>query len=169
LVDEKYIREEEKEIIKYVSFYIILFTPKSKRGLLNYFECLENLSDFDLLYNQNNLVLKTRKNGSDISSSFMLGKTVYTLPLSKFDQDVSIDLISELIYNTEERIKWDKTLKIYKKVHEDENFFVTQAWIFSPIVLVSERDHIDKRISFSNDGKFYHFCSAIPDGVMEFY
>jgi len=99
----------------------------------------------------------------------MLGKTVYTLPLSKFDKDVSIELISKLIYDTAERIKWDKTLKVYNKVHEDENFFVTQAWIFSPIVLVSERDHIDKRISFSNDGKFYHFCSAIPDGVMSIF
>ncbi len=133
--------------------------------MINYFEKLQNISDFDLLYNQNNLVLKTRKIGSDVSSGFLLGKTSYTLPISTFDKEVSIELISKIIYDTEERIKWDKTLKAFNKLYENDNFYIVQVWIYSPVIFVSERDHIDKRVNFFDDGKFYNFCSAIPDGV----
>lgn len=118
-----------------------------------------------MVYNQNNLVLKTRKIGSDVSSCFLLGKTTYTLPVSTFEKDVSIELISKLIYDTEERIKWDKSLKAFNKLLENENFYIVQVWIYSPVIFVSERDHIDKRINFYDDGKFFNFCSAIPDGV----
>ena len=52
LIDEKFIRKDEKDLIKF-----------SKNGIINFFNCFEdeNLVPWTFLYNKNNLVLHYRK------------------------------------------------------------------------------------------------------------
>ena len=67
------------------------------------------------------------------------------------------------MYDHEIRMAYDKGIKEFKIYEQGENYFVYRGWYNSPMMFVSERDLIDKRISFSKDGIYYSFSSSIDN------
>ena len=156
LFDDKMIRSDEKDIITF-----------TKDSLINFIDLLNGYQDYDKLFDKNNLTLYSRK-GSPLSSEFLLGKSVYTIPISHFKENVSIKEMVDKIYCPEERIKWDETIKQFKILETFEDSTVIRNWLYSPIFLISERDLVDKRIDFYDNDIYYNISTSVPDGVIFF-
>jgi len=61
LIDEKFIREEEKPHITFVIIRNIKSIKKTKNGILKFIDYLHSFNDFDVVYDKNNFKLETRK------------------------------------------------------------------------------------------------------------
>lgn len=158
LFEERLIRDDEKEHIKF-----------TKNGLIEFCESQMNLDEFELLYNQNKLLLHIRKKGSVLNQDFSMAKGVYTLAKNKFKSEVSIEFIAKMMYNPEQRIEWDTSLKVLKRLEEGEDAYVIRSWMHSPIFMVAEREVIDKRIEIFKDGVYYNISTSTPADVKIFY
>lgn len=127
---------------------------------------MDTLDDFKEIYNKNNLrILCKYDGGSVLDKKNYIVKSYYTLPKKKFDKDYSISYINHLIYSPEMRIKWDDTLKVLKIIEGSAECYVIRNWMKSPMMLVAEREVIDKRIEFNYEGKIYNFSSSVNDDV----
>ena len=59
------------------------------------------------------------------------------------------------------RVAYDKSIKEFKIFEEGEYYKILKVWYFSPLMFVSERDLIDKRVSFLKDGVYYSLASSL--------
>ena len=134
-------------------------------SLLEFIDSIMKLEDYDLLYNQNRLLLHYRKNGSVLSKDLFLAKSIFTLPKNQLKRAINIEEIARLLYNPECRLKWDKGLKQLVKLEGGEESYVIRSWMHSPMFMVSEREVIDKRIEFYHEGNYYCVSTSVPDDV----
>lgn len=166
LFEDRLIRSDEKE---HIIFVIIFFNIQTQKSVIELVNNLLILNDYDLLYNQNNFVLHVRKSGSILSKDVFLVKNVYTVPRSliRGGEAVTLDELAKYMYNPEERLKWDKALKVLKKLEEGENpnCYVIRSWMFSPMLLIAEREVIDKRMELFQDGIYYNVSTSTPEEV----
>jgi len=65
------------------------------------------------------------------------------------------------MYEPEKRMDYDKSIKEFKILEEGDNYKIVKIWYFSPLMFVSERDVIDKRIIFMKDDVVYSFASSL--------
>jgi len=124
-----------------------------------------NHIDYTDLYNKNNLLVKFKSSGSIINKQHIVIKSLYKIPKSSFKKIITIDFIKDLMYIPEKRIKWDDSLKLFKILEGDPEVYVVRSWMKSPMMLVSEREVIDKRIEFFNNSLYYNFSSSVTDDV----
>ena len=64
------------------------------------------------------------------------------------------------------RLKLDKNFKefqIIKKIND--NTQITRMVSTPQLTMISEREFIDKKTFFFDNGVFYYFCSSIPDNI----
>ena len=92
----------------------------------------------------------------------------YKLEKNKLPKNTSIQDILEYTTYTNVRILWDNQLKIYKVIEGNETEkCIIQNWMKSPIFFMSERDILDKKIDFYENGILYTFESSVNDNYIE--
>jgi hypothetical protein len=136
--------------------------------LIKFIQNLITLDDFELLYNQNNLVLHFRKSGSQLTKDLFLAKGMYTMAKTNLKKEITIEYLANILYNPEQRMKWDSSLKVLKKLEDGEEAYVVRSWMHSPMFMVAEREVIDKRVELYQDGVFYCISTSCPDDVKIF-
>ena len=132
---------------------------------MQFIEEIKNLEAYMELYNKNNLNVKFRSSGSSMNKQNFIIKSVYKIKKNNFIDKITIDFIKDLMYVPEKRIKWDNSLKVLAKLEGDSEVYVVRSWMKSPMMLVSEREVIDKRIEFTKNGIYYNFSSSVNDKV----
>jgi len=155
LIPEKFIREEEQRKITF-----------SMNGIVKFIEDInaEGEDKWTPLYNKDNLILHYKK-GSALNSNFLLGRIQYKLQKSLFSRPIDFDLISKVMYSPEYRMKYDSSLKEFKVHEQGDNYFVFRQAYHKPIFFISERDCIDKRISFTKDGVYYTIATSVENYI----
>jgi hypothetical protein len=131
---------------------------------------MDKLLEFKEIFNKNNLLVYCKYNGGTVlDKKNYIVKSFFKISKNKFDDNISIYHINNLIYSPEMRIKWDDTLKLLKILQGDKNCYVVRNWLKSPMMLVAEREVIDKRIEFFHEGKIYNFSTSVNDNVSNIY
>lgn len=135
--------------------------------MIEFTEKLLNYEDYELIYNQNKLVLHFRKSGTDLNQTMSLGKGSYTIPKSIMKEGLTIELLVKFVYDPELRLQWDKAMKLLKKLENGltEEAYVVRSWMHSPMFMVAEREVIDKRMEFYHEGTFYCISTSVPEDV----
>ena len=132
---------------------------------MEFIESQLNKDDYELLYNQNNLLLHFNKSGSILAKEFSLVKGRFVIPKKNLKEGVSLEDLVRLMYVPELRVKWDTSLKVLKKLEDWNENYVVRSWMHSPMFMVSEREVIDKRMEFYHQGVFYCVSTSVPEDV----
>ena len=157
--DDILIQDDSPLICSY-EYGKITFT---KNGIVSLFNTLCNIEGYKEYYNKNNLQLEIQTMGSPINSEFYLIKSIYTQKKKDLGTNASYDNIIKLMYDVNERIKWDKAVKQLEQFEGNENLLVVRTWAHS-FMMISERESIEKRILFKyEDGAQYVFSTSVPD------
>jgi len=114
----------------------------------------------------NNLKLKTRKSGSIFSDKIFVGISDYTIPKKEFKEGINLNFLINLIYNVEERKKWDDSYKDLQKIEGNNEVYIIRSIMKSPMVIIAERDMVDKRIEFIKDDIYYNFSTSVENNVI---
>jgi hypothetical protein len=141
----------------------------TKKNILSFIE--EQINDnisFASLVNQNGFDIYIKQSGSIFNSEFPMIKMFYKLPKSSFTRnDVTIKVLDDYMNIPEKRLKWDKSIRHYKIVERQNNEVYLLHYICkSPMLFVSERDVVDKRYDFYENGIYYDFSSSVKDDLI---
>ena len=109
--------------------------------------------------------LKIKKSGSIFSDKIYLVSSDYIIPKNEFKIGITRKFLIDIMYKTNERKKWDDCYKDLKKLEGNDEVYVIQSILKSPIFIVSERDVIEKRIEFVFNDIYYNFSSSVEDDV----
>lgn len=116
---------------------------------------------------KNNLTVFVRKEGSDICPYYYLGKALVTIPKSSFIAPITKEDFAKMIYSREERIKWDTALKTIQLLEpSNEIAYISRTISHRFLMMISERDFVDKRVEFFFNNAYYNFQSSIPENVL---
>jgi hypothetical protein len=142
----------------------------TKKGIINYIESqINNKTDFEPLISKNGFDIFINKNGSVFNEKIPMIKMIYNIPASELKEGINIKDIDSIMNEPEKRMKWDKTLKDYKIIEGNKENYILHYVLKSPMIFVSERDVIDKRLDFYNDDVYYDFSSSVSDNVKYFF
>ena len=141
----------------------------TKKNILSFIE--EQINDnksFASLVNQNGFDIYINQSGSIFNSEFPMIKMFYKLPKSSFTRnDVTVKVLDDYMNIPEKRLKWDKSIRHYKIVERQNNEVYLLHYICkSPMLFVSERDVVDKRYDFYENGIYYDFSSSVKDDLI---
>lgn len=133
---------------------------------MDFINSLINLDEFtEIKLKDDTLKLKLRKTGSCFSDKISLAISDYTIAKKEFKKEITKEYIADLMYDVEKRKKWDEGYKDLIKVEGDKDCYIIRSIMKSPMIMISERDMLDKRIEFTHDNIYYNFSSAIDDEV----
>lgn len=157
--DKKSIRKEEENF------------DFSKEGLINFFVSYTQNKELTILYDKPNdpFFANFNKYGSVFTKDFYLGYHNYSLDITDLENVNHPEVIYNLMMKPELCQKWDKNVKLHEflvePTWEDEAIFsVSRKHFYSPIMIISERDIIDKNILFYIDDILFSFSSSVPEG-----
>ena len=138
---------------------IITFT---KNGMVDFFNTLENMDGYKEFYNKKNLKIEIRTTGSPLNSEFYLIKALYTQKKSELGKNANYDNIVKIMYDVNVRNKWDKAIKKVEKFEGSDEVFTCRTWA-NAVLIISEREGIEKRMVFKKDNKQYVLSTSVPD------
>ncbi len=69
----------------------------SIQGIKNYLESYDKLDGFELLFEKGNLILHNKKNGSELTNKFCLGKSQYKIEKAKYKGKLKLKDIRDLV------------------------------------------------------------------------
>jgi hypothetical protein len=69
------------------------------------------------------------------------------------------------MYNVEKRKKWDDSYKDLIKIDGNDEVYIIRSIMKSPMIMISERDMVDKRIEFIFEGIYYNFSTSVNNTV----
>jgi len=154
LLPERYIRSDEKGKITF-----------TKPGLIKWIDELRKDSKHAKwieLCSKEGLFIQY-KNGSMLTDKFILGRVYYTMPKSLFKREIDFEMIVKMSYEPEIRLKYDTSIKAYRILEKKDNYTIFKTLLHSPFFFISERDMVDKRVEFTQDGIYYNFASSVDD------
>ena len=135
----------------------------TKENIIKFIEDqINDKSSYKSLVNKNGFDIYIKEDGSIFNSEFPMIKMFYTIPKNAFTRnEVTVKLIDDYMNNPEKRIKWDNSIRYYNIVerHNDE-VYILHYICKSPMLFVSERDIVDKRFDFYENGIYYDFSSS---------
>ena len=138
----------------------------TKNGIKNYIESqINNQTDFEPLVSKNGFEIFINKNGSIFNNKIPVIKMFYKIPANEFKEGTTIKDIDFAMNDPQMRLKWDTSLKDYKIIEGNKENYILHYVMKSPMIFVSERDVIDKRLDFYSDEIYYDFSSSINDNV----
>lgn len=133
--------------------------------MISFVTDISNLDGYDLIYNKNRFVLFTRMSGSVMNPNLCISKSLYTLPKSELNKSVDIPFLVNLMFSPLNRLSWDVSLKFYEKLEGDEDTSVIRTVMHSPMIMISEREFVDKRAEFIDGGVYYNISTSVPEDV----
>ena len=145
----------------------IIFSKRSIIALIK--EAFDDKrKEFRELYNdKKGLQISINSKGSLINNKIQVVRSIYKNNKDIYPPKTTIRMIFRYLNFIKERSSWDSQLKAYKILEGSEDGkeinCIVQNWLKSPLPLVSERDIIDKRYEFYQDGKIYSFESSVND------
>ena len=153
LFPSKYIREDERKHFKFTRDFIINYlTELSQKNFVNkYDEPMLNLSILD---------------HNELSDNTPVIRSERIIKKSSFNNVPTLEELVEALINPELRLKLDKNFKefqIIKKIND--NTQITRMVSTPQLTMISEREFLDKKTFFFDNGVFYYFCSSIPDNI----
>ena len=162
LFPSKYLRKEERELLKFDRENILSFIKKlEKENFIRKFEkCQEN-----------GIVLRMYMldNNKNFSNNVPVTRCQIEIPNIIF-RDVGIppvDKIGDAIINPNSRMQWDKdnfeVYKILKKINSTTE--TIQIITKEQMKMIIPREFYDKRTHFIEDGVFYSYSSSAPDSI----
>lgn len=142
----------------------------TKNGIKNYIESqINNQTDFEPLVTKNGFEIFINKNGSIFNKKIPVIKMFYKLSINELKQGTTIKDIDFAMNDPQMRLKWDTSLKDYKIIEGNKENYILHYIMKSPMIFVSERDVIDKRLDFYENDIYYDFSSSINDNVKYFF
>lgn len=139
--------------------------PITRRNILKTFESWLEDTNFKDLYKKPNDVLYVRINtkGSIFSKDFYLGYHQYSIDISDLP-NIGLAEVKALISNPKLQC-WDKTVKNIELLKGDfKSFSITKKHFYSPILIITERDKVEKNVSFNIDDTLFSFGSSVEEG-----
>lgn len=94
---------------------------------------------------------------------------IYTIPKSEYKKGVKIKHFLKCMNERETRMKWDKSMKDFIILDNTEKNIIIRYYMKSPVILVSERDFIDKNCDFFENNYFFRYSSGVDDDLDEKY
>ena len=138
----------------------------TKKGIKDYIESqINNQTDFEPLVTKNGFEIFINKNGSIFNKKIPVIKMFYKLSINELKQGTTIKDIDFAMNDPQTRLKWDTSLKDYKIIEGNKENYILHYIMKSPMIFVSERDVIDKRLDFYENDIYYDFSSSINDNV----
>ena len=131
----------------------------------------DNINDktnFRSLINKDGFDIYIKESGSIFTSKIPLLKYFHKMPKSDFTRkDVTVKLIEKYLNDETLRIKWDSTIRYYKIIErQSDEVYIYHYICKSPMIFVSERDIVDKRIDYYIDGTYYNFSSSVKNDIV---
>ena len=158
-----YIREEEKEIIKF-----------TMRNTIEIYCKIINDPNLEMLYNKPNdpLLIKWNKSGWELNKEIFIAFHKYTMDISSFigTNEITLDVVKNLIYNPEILICWDKNIKVSEVLSSEcdldkkSSSILFHRVFYSPIPFTSERDREDKQVVFTYENRCYAMTTSVEEG-----
>jgi len=149
-----YIREDEKNHFKFTQENIIKYiTELSQKNFINKYD--DNNTNIQLSILDHN---ELSDNIPVLRSERIIKKSFFKKRIPNIEEFVEVLLKPEL------RLKFDKNFKefeIIKKIND--NAQIVRMVSTPQLTMISEREFIDKKTFFFDNGVFYYFCSSIPD------
>jgi hypothetical protein len=149
--DSNLICEYEKNKIKF-----------TKNGLFEFFNKLFNLTDFKGLWNNDNLKIEIRNEGTPLTNEFYLIKTTYTQKKSELGLNNLIENQLIFTYNPKFRKMWDQIIKEIIIYEGNDKNYIVLSWANSPCFLMSERYTIEKRFIVKKNNETLIFSTSVP-------
>lgn len=84
---------------------------------------------------------------------------------SDLPQTVTKEYFGDLICDGSKRKSWDKQLKEVIRIEQRNESSLTQTIMNKPMVLMPERDYVEKSIKFEHDKSLYLFSTSANDNV----
>lgn len=151
-------RDGEYELMEY-----------SKRSIIALHDYIfdDSTKLFREFYNKDNLILSINESGSMFAKNPII-RLYFKIEKNKLPPNTSLQDLLEYTNYTTLRTIWDDQLKIYKVIEGDETEkCIIQNWMKSPVFFMSERDIIDKKYDFYENGILYSFESSVNDNYIE--
>jgi len=147
----KYIRPDERNKIKF-----------TEDGILSFIKEVENYEYTQKFAKDEIKLLQCDK--SSINDQFYVFKIEIVKAKSLFNPVPSIKEIEIAMFDPNERLKWDKNYKIIEILEKiSENAEIIKFVSYKQLALISEREMIEKRYRFYDNGTLYNFQTSIPD------
>ena len=153
---EKWYREEEKSKI--------IISRRSIIAFINH-AFSENNKDYNEIYNKPPLIISVKSDGTFINNEFQIVRSTFTAPKNTLPPNINIETIAYYLIFEKKRNEWDPQIKEYKCVEGEEQNGLLYNKTKSPMIFVSERDVIDKKFDFMNNGSYYLFESSVNDDL----
>ena len=140
----------------------------TKKNIITFFESeINDTTEYKTLINKDGFDIYIKESGSVFSSEIPMIKMFYKLPKTKFKKnDTNVKLIEQYMDIPAKRLSWDSSIKEYKIIEKNkskEEIYLLYTIYKSPIIFVSERDIIEKRYDFFENGIYYDFASSVKD------
>ena len=153
----KYYREDEKKIK-------LNLTKEKILGILEIEFGKKSDSEYKEIYNKDGLTLYLKER-SYLTDKF----TLIIIPKKTFKEGTTKKDIVSCIRTPEKRIIWDKAVKKYEILNKLNGFNIIHTWMNKPIIIISERDYVEKKYEFYNDNNYYSYSSSIDNYSDEKY
>ena len=161
--DELLLRPDSPLICDYENT-TITFT---KNALIKLFDTLWDLDNYKTVYENDNLFLALRYEGTPMNDKFYLVKGIYTLSKADLKYNKDIDSLMDICYDFTLRNMWDEALKSVEKYEGNDYAYIVCTWGKSPVFFVSERETIEKRFRFNRGNSSYIMSTSIPLDIYE--
>jgi len=147
----KYIRPDEKNKIKF-----------TEDGILSFIKEVENYEYTQKFAKDEIKLFQCDK--SSLTDQFYVFKVEIVKAKSLFNPVPTIKEIEIALFDPIERLKWDKNYKIIEILEKiSDKAEIIKFVSYKQLALISEREMIEKRYRFYDNGKLYNFQTSIPD------
>lgn len=115
------------------------------------------------------MVILYKASGSIFTDKFPIVRMSYTISRNEFPNEFTIDQLAFYMSNPDKRMLWDKGYKNYQFLEGNMGLGLLYIFMKKPIVLMSDRDSIEKVIWFKDDSSLYSFSSSVNETVINKY
>ena len=158
LFPSKYLRKDEKKIIKFDKENIIAFVNNLEKNE-NFERKFEKFDIFGLR------MFMADKN--EFSNTIPITKCQIEIPNSLFPSGPpSVEQVGNAIINPDSRMQWDDNFKEYKILKKiNDNTETIKIVSKKQLHMIIPREFYDKRTHFIENGIFYSYSSSAPDSI----
>lgn len=150
--DSKYIREDE---VTHISSF-------TEQALLDFLSKIKDLP-FEQVSNKDGIILELCSSGSCFTKDIPIMHVKYPINKQLFQKTPTPNDIMKTLFDPEQKMKNNANLKSCKLIEKCGDDAHVQISVSKGNFFISERETIDKHLTFEYDGVYYHFSSSIPD------